>query len=382
MTWNYPSLSLLTSEKSEPADRGDIKQIAAVIEKTLQGFKIEARIAEVNLGPTLTQYALQIGAGTKISDIKALTEDIALATEAPTGQIRIEAPIPGRNLIGLEIVNKTAELVRLQPLLASQIMQHAKSKLSLPLGLDVTGHPVITDLARLPHLLIAGNPRAGKSTVINSFITSLLFRSSPAEVRIILVDTKSIELSVYNGVPHLLTPVINDEYKILSALKWVVGEVERRHKIFSGKGVKNIDSYNQAMGFQELPYIVLIIDDVEQLFEGFIADDAKDTIARITRLGHSAGVHVILATQKPSSDIFPPQIKSCIPARLGLFLPRKLDFSVTLDIPDTDRLLGNGDMFFLEPSFQKPLRIQGSFLSEKEIQNVVAFVASQATVSE
>ncbi|HSX09138.1 MAG TPA: DNA translocase FtsK [Candidatus Saccharimonadales bacterium] len=375
--WEYPPLSLLSDVVGEKAQRGDIKSIASTIEKTLKSFGVEARVAEVNLGATITQYAIEVAAGTRISEVTALAGDLALATQAPTGQIRIEAPIPGRNLIGLEIVNITSELVRLKQVLSSQVMQQAKSKLALPLGLNVVGFPLVTNLARLPHLLIAGNARSGKTTVINSFITSLLFRASPTEVKLILIDTKNVDMSIYNGIPHLLTPALNAPEKILSALKWLMAEIDRRHKTFAEKGVRNIDSYNQIMGYQALPYIVTVIDDMEALLEDSYMN-AEDAIVRITRLGHSAGVHMILATQKPNAEVFSPQIKSNIPARIGLFLPRKLDYSVSLDIPDTDRLLGKGDMFFLEPELQKPVRAQGIFVSESEIQNTVSFLTKES----
>jgi S-DNA-T family DNA segregation ATPase FtsK/SpoIIIE len=263
--WEYPPLSLLNEAPGQKADRGDINQIASVIEKTLQSFGVEARVAEVNLGPAVTQYALEIALGTKVSKITSLANDLALATEAPTGQIRIEAPIPGRNLVGIEIPNRSLEVVTLRTMLSSSVVQKAKPKLTVSLGLDVSGSPVIYDIAKMPHVLVAGTTGSGKSVLINAFISSLLFRSSPSEVKFILVDPKRVEFTAYNGIPHLLTPVIVEPEKILSALKWAMGEMDRRYKLFAERGVRNIDGYNELSGFQALPYIVIIVDELADL---------------------------------------------------------------------------------------------------------------------
>ena len=251
--WEYPTLSMLSEVSAHKADRGDINKIASTIEKTLDSFGIDARVAEVNLGPAVTQYAIEIALGTKVSKITSLANDLALATEAPTGQIRIEAPIPGRNLVGIEIPNRSLEIVTFKTMLASGVMQKAKSKLSVSLGLDVSGNPVSVDLAKMPHVLVAGTTGSGKSVLINSFISSLLFRASPQEVRLILIDPKRVEFTSYNGIPHLLTPVIVEPEKILSALKWAMGEMDKRYKLFAERGVRNIDAYNELAGFQVLP---------------------------------------------------------------------------------------------------------------------------------
>src|SRR5581483_11738030 len=228
--WEYPPLSLLAESPGQKADRGDLKANAAIIEKTLSSFGILARVVEVNLGPAVTQYALEIALGTKLSKIMGLANDLALALAAPTGQIRIEAPIPGRSLVGIEIPNRSLEFVTLRTMLASPAMQKSKSKLTVSMGLDVSGTPVVADIAKMPHVLIAGTTGSGKSVMMNTIITSLLFRASPSEVKLILVDPKRVEFTTYNGIPHLMTPVIVEPEKILSALKWAMGEMDRRYK--------------------------------------------------------------------------------------------------------------------------------------------------------
>ncbi|MGD8744046.1 MAG: DNA translocase FtsK, partial [Candidatus Woesebacteria bacterium] len=260
--WKHPPLDLLTTKTAGKADRGDIKGNAATIEETLESFGITAKVVEVNLGPAVTQYAMEVALGTKLSKITSLERDLALALAAPTGTIRIEAPIPGRSLVGIELPNKNPEFVPVKTMLVSDEMKEVESKLAVSLGLDVSGNPIIANLGVMPHVLIAGQTGSGKSVCINSFLTTLLFRASPSEVKLILVDPKRVELTGYNGVPHLLTPVIVDPKKVISALRWVLSEMDRRYKLFSQAGVRNINSYNEVSGFQALPYIVLFVDEL------------------------------------------------------------------------------------------------------------------------
>ncbi|MGB9707084.1 MAG: DNA translocase FtsK, partial [Microgenomates group bacterium] len=255
--WKYPPLDLLADRVSGKAERGDINKNAEIIEKTLESFGISAKVAEVNLGPAVTQYALEIALGTKLSKITALSTDLAMALAAPTGQIRIEAPIPGRSLVGVEVPNHSTEFVTLKQMLTCEKMKKAKSKLTVALGLNVSGEPVIADIGRMPHILIAGSTGSGKSVCIHSFITTILFRASPWEVKFILVDPKRVELTQYEGIPHLLTPVIVDPGKVLSALRWAISEMDRRYKLFAEVGVRNIDAYNELSGFAALPYILI-----------------------------------------------------------------------------------------------------------------------------
>lgn len=371
--WEYPPISLLSESGSQKADRGDIKKIASVIEKTLQSFGIEARVAEVNLGPAVTQYALEIALGTKVSKITSLANDLALATEAPTGQIRIEAPIPGRNLIGIEIPNRSLEVVSLKTMLSSAIMQKSKSKLTVSLGLDVSGNPVVANIAKMPHVLIAGTTGSGKSVSINSFITTLLFRASPNEIKFIMIDPKRVELTVYNGIPHLLTPVIVEPDKILSALKWALGEMDKRYKIFAEQGVRNIDSYNELSGFHAFPYIVIFIDELADLM-AYAPVEVENAIARLAQMARATGIHLVVATQRPSVDVITGLIKANVPARIAFNVSSMIDSRVILDIPGAEKLLGRGDMLYIPPDQAKPNRIQGAYVSEKEVQRLVQFL--------
>lgn len=371
--WHYPPPSLLSDSVSGKADRGDIKQNAAIIERTLESFGITARVVEVNLGPAVTQYALEVGLGTKISKITSLDRDLALALAAPTGQIRVEAPIPGRSLVGIELPNRSPEFVPLKRILESEEMRHSKSKLTLSFGLDVSGRPVVSNLAQMPHILIAGQTGSGKSVTINSFICSILFRSSPAEVKLILVDPKRVELTGYNGIPHLLTPVIFEPEKVLSALKWTLGEMDRRYKLFSQVGARNIESFNELSGFQALPYIVLIIDELADVMM-FSPVEVEDTITRLAQMSRATGIHMIVSTQRPSVDIITGLIKANIPARVAFGVASQVDSRVILDVPGAEKLLGRGDMLFIPPDQAKPTRIQGAYVSDSELSKVIEFL--------
>jgi S-DNA-T family DNA segregation ATPase FtsK/SpoIIIE len=374
--WEYPPLSLLTETPGAKAERGDVNKVAQVIENTLQSFGIEAHVAEINLGPAVTQYALEIALGTKVTKITSLAPNLALATEAPGGQIRIEAPIPGRNLVGIEIPNKSLEVVTLRTMLGSTAMQKSKSKLTVSLGLDVSGNPLVADIAKMPHTLVAGTTGSGKSVLINAFITSLLFRSSPQEVKLILVDPKRVEFTGYNGIPHLLTPVIVEPEKILSALKWATGEMDRRYKLFAERGVRNIDGYNELSGFQALPYIVVIIDELADLMM-FAPVEVEDAIARLAQMARAVGIHLVVATQRPSVNVITGLIKANIPCRIAFNVSSLIDSRVILDSPGAEKLLGRGDMLYIPPDQAKPTRIQGAFVSDKEVKKVVEFLKSK-----
>lgn len=373
--WEYPSLSLLNESPGAKAERGDINKIARKIEETLQSFGVDARVAEVNLGPAVTQYALELALGTKVSKITALANDLALATEAPTGQIRIEAPIPGRNLVGIEIPNRSLEVVTLRTMLASGTMQKNKSKLAVSMGLDVSGNPVIADITKMPHVLVAGTTGSGKSVLVNSFICSILFRASPQEVKLIMVDPKRVEFTAYNGIPHLLTPVIVEPEKILSALKWSMSEMDRRYKLFSERGVRNIEGYNELSGFQALPYIVIVIDELADLMM-FAPVEVEDAIARLAQMARATGIHLVIATQRPSVNVITGLIKANVPCRIAFNVSSMIDSRVIIDGPGAEKLLGRGDMLYVPPESAKPTRIQGAYVSEKEVKKLVDFLKS------
>lgn len=374
--WKYPSLDMLSEVESGKADRGDIKGNAAIIEKTLESFGITARVVEVNLGPAVTQYAIEVALGTKLSKITSLERDLALALSAPTGTIRIEAPIPGRNLVGIELPNRSAEFVSFRKMMESEEMAGVKSKLAVSLGLDVSGKPVIADIARMPHVLIAGQTGSGKSVCINAFLGSLLFRASPTEVKLILVDPKRVELTHYNGIPHLLSPVIVEPDKVISALRWIMAEMDRRYKQFAQAGARNIDSYNEAAGFQALPYIVLFIDELADIML-FSPVEVEDAITRIAQMSRATGIHMVLATQRPSVDVITGLIKANIPSRIAFAVASQVDSRVILDTQGAEKLLGKGDMLYLPPEQAKPIRIQGAFVNDREISVLVEFLKKQ-----
>lgn len=376
--WEYPPTSLLTESALGRADRGNLKKNAQVIEQTLDSFGISARVSEVNMGPAVTQYALEIAMGTKVSKITALANDLALALAAPTGQIRIEAPIPGRSLVGIEIPNNTLELVTLKRLLDSDIMKKEKNKLLVALGLDVSGHPKAVDIAKMPHVLIAGTTGSGKSVLVNAWICSLLFRTTPQEVRLILIDPKRVELTGYNGIPHLLTPVIVEIDQTISALKWALSEMDRRYKLFAEVGVRNIDGYNELSGFQALPFIVILIDELADLM-AYAPVDVEDAITRLAQMARAVGIHLVLSTQRPSVDVITGLIKANIPARIAFNVSSMIDSRVIIDMPGAEKMLGRGDMLFIPPDQAKPFRIQGAFVSEPEVRKIVEFLKSKGT---
>lgn len=373
--WEYPPLSLLSDKPVVPADRGDVKQNAHKIEKALDSFGIKAKVVEVNCGPAVTQYALELTEGTKISKVTSLANDLALALAAPTGTVRIEAPIPGRALVGIEVPNYSSTLVTLKNTLQSTSFKTAKtkSKLNLVLGHNVSGQTEVDDLTKMPHMLIAGSTGSGKTVCVNSFIAAILFQSAPHEVKFIMVDPKRVELVQYNGIPHLLTPVIVDADKVLSAMKWAVAEMERRYKLFQKARVRNIQGYNELSGFQAIPYIVIVVDELADLMM-FAPKDFEAAICRLAQMARATGIHLILATQRPSVDVITGLIKANIPCRIAFNVTSSVDSRVVLDQPGAEKLLGKGDMLFLPPDKAKPQRIQGVYIADEELKSLQEFL--------
>lgn len=376
MIWEYPPLSLLSASDGGEADRGDVKHNAQMIENTLESFGIKASVKEVNYGPSVTQYALEIARGTKLSKITSLATDMALALAAPGGQIRIEAPIPGRSLVGIEVPNYSPQYVTLKKMLASTQMKKYPSKLAVALGIDVAGKPVTMDIAKMPHLLIAGATGSGKSVAINTFLCSMLFRSSPAEVKLILVDPKRVELTGYNDIPHLLVPVIVEPKKVVAALKWATHEMDRRYKQLAEVGVRNIEAFNELSGYAAMPNIVIIIDELADIML-FAPSEVEESVTRIAQMARAVGIHLVLATQRPSVDVITGLIKANIPGRIAFNVSSMTDSRVILDAPGAEKLLGKGDMLFLPPDKSKPMRVQGTYVSDQEIKNLVDFIKSQ-----
>lgn len=371
--WEYPPLSLLADTIGGKADRGDVKKNADIIEQTLESFGIKARVVEVNGGPAVTQYAIEIAVGTKLSKITTLQNDLALALAAPTGQIRIEAPIPGRNLVGIEIPNRSPEFVSLKKMLTSKQLKHSPSKLAIGLGLNVAAETVISDIEKMPHVLIAGATGSGKSVSINAFLCTILFRASPEEVKLLLVDPKRVELTGYNGIPHLLTPVIVDPAQVISALKWTVKEMERRYKVFAEVGARNIQGYNELSGFQAMPYLLIVIDELADIML-FSPSEVEEAITRLAQMARATGIHLIVSTQRPSTDVITGLIKANIPCRIAFSVTSMVDSRVILDMPGAEKLLGKGDMLYTPPDQAKPTRIQGTYVSDREIDALIRWL--------
>ncbi len=376
VVWDYPPLSLLSKEKGGDADRGDVNDNAQVIEETLESFGIQAGVAEVNYGPSVTQYCLQVNRGTKLSRITSLSTDLAMALAAPTGQIRIEAPIAGRSLVGIEVPNHSPQYVTLREMLGSSKLKKHPSKLAVGLGIDVAGKPVLADIAAMPHLLIAGSTGSGKSVCINTFLSNLLFRASPSELRLILVDPKRVELTGYNGIPHLLTKVITDPAKVVSALKWAVKLMDKRYKQLAEVGVKNIAGYNELAGLAAMPNVVIVIDEMADIML-FAPGEVEESITRIAQMARAVGIHLILSTQRPSVDVITGLIKANVPARIAFNVSSSTDSRVILDETGAEKLLGKGDMLFLPPDRAKPVRIQGTYVSAQETKNLIDYLKSQ-----
>ncbi len=373
--WKCPPLSLLNLSDSK-ATSGNIAKNVDIIKKTLDDFGIEVSMGDVNIGPTVTQYTFKPIEGVKLNQIEARQKDLALALAAHP--IRIEAPIPGKAAVGIEIPNKITALVTLREILESEEFKKTKSHLSIALGRDVAGKPIIIDLAKMPHLLIAGATGAGKSICINGLINSFLYQNSPSELRLILVDPKRVEFTHYNDIPHLLTPVITEPDKTVNALKWAVDEMERRYKLLSEHGVRDIISFNQKSGSDgKLPYIVIVVDELADLMMKS-AKEVESAIVRIAQMARAVGMHLVIATQRPSVNVITGLIKANVASRIAFAVASQVDSRTILDQSGAEKLLGKGDMLYISPEFGKPKRIQGIMIDEKEIRQVTGFLKKEA----
>jgi S-DNA-T family DNA segregation ATPase FtsK/SpoIIIE len=375
--YEFPSLNLLESDSGRPTS-GDIKANANIIKRTLQNFGIEVDMGEVFVGPTVTQYTLKPAQGVKLSKIVTLQNDLALALAAHP--LRIEAPIPGKSLVGIEVPNKAVTLVRLRNLLDGDGFRRDGSLLNFVLGRDVAGAARYADIAKMPHLLIAGATGTGKSVAIHSIIISLLFRNSPETLKLILVDPKRVELSQYNGIPHLLTPVIMEGKKAMMALRWAIKEMERRYQVFLAAGSRDIVSYNDKIkGGDEdvLPYILIIIDELADLMAAY-GRDVEALIVRLAQMARATGIHLIVSTQRPSVEVITGLIKANITSRIAFQVASQVDSRTILDMSGAEKLLGNGDLLFMAGDVSKPRRLQGAYVSEKEVKRVVNFILERA----
>lgn len=387
--YNYklPSLSLLTPTKKKPSGSNNdvIEANIMKLEKVLKDFGITAKVVEVNVGPSVTQYELEISSGTKMSKITSLNKEISLALAKK--DVRIQAPIPGKSTVGIELANDTVTPVGLREILESFPANKEKSKLMVALGKNIMGNSIFCEIDKTPHLLVAGATGSGKSVCINCIIASLLMRTKPTEVKLVLVDPKKVELSMYNGVPHLLIPVVTDPRKANDALKRIVREMEDRYDKFSDKGVKNIATYNEWVDkqnenlsdedkMQHMPYIVVIVDELADLML-VASKEVEDSIMRITQMARAAGIHLIIATQRPSTDVITGVIKANIPSRIAFAVSSNIDSRTILDQSGAEKLLGKGDMLFSPMGDITPVRVQGAYVSDEDLQKIVDYTVSQ-----
>jgi len=372
--WKLPGLDLLDISTTK-ATSGNIAKNVEIIQKTLKDFSIDVAMGDVNIGPTVTQYCLKPKEGMKLNQIVARANDLSLALAAHP--LRIEAPIPGKAAVGVEIPNKAAAIVTLREILESDGYKNKKTNLSLSLGRDVAGMPIITDLGKMPHLLIAGATGSGKSICINGIIISLLYQNTPADLRMLLVDPKRVEFSSYNGIPHLLAPVITEPDKTINALKWAVSEMERRFKVLQEHHQRDIESYNtNPPDKQKMPYIVIVIDELADLMAQS-ANEVEAAIVRLSQMARAVGIHLIVATQRPSVDVITGLIKANIATRIAFAVASQIDSRTIIDQAGAEKLLGHGDMLYLSHEFGKPKRVQGVLVTEKEIRKVTEFLKEE-----
>ena len=382
--YEYPPIELL-SKPSKKTLKGGAKALtdtATKLQKTLYSFGVSAKVENVSVGPAITRYELKPAEGVRVSKIANLADDIALNLAAET--IRIEAPIPGKQAVGIEVPNKEKEAVHLREVLDSEDFKNNKSKLSIALGKDVAGNVQLADIAKMPHVLIAGSTGSGKSVCINTIITSIIYHAKPSEVKFVMVDPKVVELSVYNGIPHLLIPVVTDPRKAAGALAWAVQEMDDRYNKFASKGVRDLKGYNKAIEKEyeagKLPQIVIIIDELADLMM-VAKNDVEDAICRLAQKARAAGMHLVIATQRPSVDVITGLIKANIPSRIAFAVSSQVDSRTILDSVGAEKLLGKGDMLYFPSGAPKPSRVQGAFVSDEEVEKIVDFIKSNGTAT-
>lgn len=382
--YEYPPIELLSKPDKKKLKGGAkaLTDTATKLQKTLYSFGVSAKVENVSVGPAITRYELKPAEGVRVSKIANLADDIALNLAAET--IRIEAPIPGKQAVGIEVPNKEKEAVHLREVLESEDFQNNKSKLTVALGKDVAGNIQLADIAKMPHVLIAGSTGSGKSVCINTIISSIIYNAKPSEVKMVMVDPKVVELSVYNGIPHLLIPVVTDPKKAAGALAWAVQEMDNRYNLFAAIGVRDIKGYNKAIEKEEgqgtLPQIVIIVDELADLMM-VAAKDVEEAICRLAQKARAAGMHLVIATQRPSVDVITGLIKANVPSRIAFAVSSQVDSRTILDSVGAEKLLGKGDMLFFPTGFPKPVRVQGAFVSDEEVEKIVGFVKKNGTAN-
>ena len=382
--YEFPPLTLL-KEGDKKAGKGNnraLTETASKLQKTLYNFGVVAKVEHVSVGPAITRYELKPSEGVRVSKIANLADDIALNLAAKT--IRIEAPIPGKQAVGIEVPNEESEVVHLRDILDTDTFKNHKSKLAFALGKDVSGEEIVTDIAKMPHVMIAGATGSGKSVCINTLIASIIYKAKPSDVKLIMVDPKIVELSVYNGIPHLMIPVVTDPKKAAGALAWAVQEMENRYTKFAAKGVRDLAGYNDAVEKEDtlgkLPHIVIIIDELADLMM-VAKNDVEDAICRLAQKARAAGMHLVIATQRPSVDVITGLIKANVPSRIAFAVSSQVDSRTILDSVGAEKLLGKGDMLFFPAGAPKPSRVQGAFVSDDEVEKIVDFIKSNGTAT-
>jgi len=380
--YKLPPLNLVyKSIKKGQRSNKDLAEQVKLLEDTLASFGVKVKVTRVTQGPTITRFEVQPAPGVKVSKITSLSDDIALSLAAP--DVRMEAPIPGKSAVGIEVPNKEIALVHFREVLESEEFQNSQSKLTIALGKDIAGSPIVGDLTRMPHLLIAGATGSGKSVCINTLIASIVFKAKPDEVKLLLIDPKVVELTTYNGIPHLIAPVVTEPQKAAGALKWIVTEMETRYELFAASGVRDIIRYNFLVTEKKdneqkpLPYVVVIIDELADLMMVAPAE-VEEAICRLAQMARAAGIHLIVATQRPSVDVITGLIKANIPSRIAFAVSSQIDSRTILDMGGAEKLLGRGDMLYNPIGVNKPVRVQGCFLADKEVRNIVDYLTGQA----
>ena len=382
--YEYPPIEILSKGTAKGLKGGAkaLTDTATKLQKTLYSFGVSAKVENVSVGPAITRYELKPAEGVRVNKIANLADDIALNLAAET--IRIEAPIPGKQAVGIEVPNKEKQAVHLRDVLESDEFEESKSKLTVALGKDVAGNIQLADIAKMPHVLIAGSTGSGKSVCINTIITSIIYKAKPSEVKLVMVDPKVVELSVYNGIPHLLIPVVTDPKKAAGALAWAVQEMDNRYNLFAGKGVRDLVGYNKAVEkdgkFGKLPQIVVIVDELADLMM-VAAKDVEESICRLAQKARAAGMHLVIATQRPSVDVITGLIKANVPSRIAFAVSSQVDSRTILDSVGAEKLLGKGDMLFFPAGAPKPSRVQGAFVSDDEVEKIVDFVKQNGTAT-
>jgi S-DNA-T family DNA segregation ATPase FtsK/SpoIIIE len=379
--WQYPTIDLLKEPERQTQNKDRYKKDALVIEQTLKSFGIEGRVAQIAIGPTVVRYSLSISVGTKVSKIKNLGNDLALALASQNSSVRIEAPIPGTSYIGVEIPNPTPNYVYAKDMVKKLKSEEDLYELPLLLGKDITGRTIIKDLAKIPHLLVAGATGTGKSVGVNSIITGLLYTKSPDEVKLIMVDPKMVELSLYNGLPHLLNPVITDMELVSNALQWCIEEMNKRYRILRQAKVKKITEYHKKMDPSAMPYILVVIDEMADLMLT-VGTDVESKIQRLAQMGRAVGLHLILATQRPTVEVITGLIKANVPGRIAFAVATAMESRIILDQTGAETLLGNGDMLYKDNTTPKSIRIQGTLTDTKDTESILKYIKDQVSEDE